>query len=882
VSVHALLQPRSSIIMSALLIALATPGAPAQNGRPEPATPPVVVPVDRPAPEQIEDPMIQPPDPAPPGRAGDATDTRREVPEGKVTLAFNDVSVEETIPFIVETTGKVVLPVRVATLRSQKITLINDTWIDRVQALDLLFSAFRLNDIGVIETEDRIIIGSLTDLLGDFTMPVLGPDDDVRGRADVGNLVIKIFRLERASAADIGEQLRENLPDYASLTVDENSNQIMLIGDVGLCQRFQEIIDQLDQTFLKVRTKTYRLQYADASEIAENITELFEESGTSAGASRQAPRRPARGRPGQAQQQSQVTGQPGPTAELRITVNIQQNAVTVQADPAVIDEIDRLITTYWDLPRPEGTSKMYKLQYTDPLKVRDLLQELLEQGSSAGARRSTTTAGGRGGGAGVQEQLGGIYRLEAYPDSNSLLVLCKTEESFTFLDSIIASLDQPTSVGLPLIVELKHADAVALADELNVLLSEAGSQMTLERPDSGLSGQGIGGEGQGETATAGGATGRETQEGGEIRFPWQTSGRQREDQTPETPLIGKTRIVPIIRQNALAILAPPQFQEHVLELVEYLDRPGRQVMISAILAEVELNDDFALGLRISGDSIPLTNIDNSIVGSTTGEGTQNDILSSLFDVSVLNVGFSANWTLQALAQQTDVRILQEPRVFTADNQEAVFFDGQDIPFVTDSFTNNVGGLTQGFEYRQVGVVLNVRPRITAQRDVDMEIYLELSSVVPGITLFGGAIVDRRSTTTQIVVQNGQTIVLSGILTDSDSEIVRKIPVLGDIPILGELFRSRENATKTTELVAFITPIVVDNPSDNDANFNAEERSRLERLRDFDMGANHDAVRDRLRDRIVTPPHLRPLLAPPGESQVLDEEVADDILTGGDG
>ncbi len=100
--------------------------------------------------------------------------------------------------------------------------------------------------------------------------------------------------------------------------------------------------------------------------------------------------------------------------------------------------------------------------------------------------------------------MGGIYRLEAYEDTNSLLVLCKTEESFGYLDSIIEALDQPSTVGLPIVVELKHANAVSLADELNVLLSVAGSNMTLVRPDTGLSGQDMGSASQGASASSGG------------------------------------------------------------------------------------------------------------------------------------------------------------------------------------------------------------------------------------------------------------------------------------------------------------------------------------------------------------------------------------------
>ena len=212
-------------------------------------------------------------------------------------------------------------------------------------------------------------------------------------------------------------------------------------------------------------------------------------------------------------------------------------------------------------------------------------------------------------------------------------------------------------------------------------------------------------------------------------------------------MIGKIRIMPIVRQNALAILCPISQREAIKQLIATFDRPGRQVMISAIIAEVELTDDFALGLRVSSAALSLTNIDNALSAGINVTGQNNDFLSNLFNTSTLDFNLSANAVIQALSQLTKVRILQEPVVYTSDNQEAYFFDGQDVPFINNSNTTDTGGITQSFEYKQVGVVLNVRPRITAQNDVNMEIYLELSSIVPGVTLFGGAIIDRRSTTT---------------------------------------------------------------------------------------------------------------------------------------
>ena len=121
-----------------------------------------------------------------------------------------------------------------------------------------------------------------------------------------------------------------------------------------------------------------------------------------------------------------------------------------------------------------------------------------------------------------------------------------------------------------------------------------------------------------------------------------------------------------------------------------------------------------------------------------------------------------------------------------------------------------------------------------------------------MTLFGGAIIDRRSTTTAITVKNGQTIVVSGILRESESKITRKVPFFGDIPLIGELFTSRENRTVTSELVAFITPVVVASPDANDE-LNLPDLQRLEIMtRPLPEQVDTEGY---VRERILEPPIL---------------------------
>jgi general secretion pathway protein D len=374
-----------------------------------------------------------------------------------------------------------------------------------------------------------------------------------------------------------------------------------------------------------------------------------------------------------------------------------------------------------------------------------------------------------------------------------------------------------------------------LAEQLNALLAQDGTGYAIRRAASGLTAESAATSSPFANDAANSQNGQDNQQQDSgstnsqtMPFWWQRS-RAPTDRRNASNLIGQLRIVPVWRQNALMVVAPPEYKQSIVDLISQLDRPGRQVLIAAIVAEISRDDATALGLRWSSSAITPTNPDNSFGIGNKATGTQNNFIDSLFDTSVLSTEANLNLLLQALAQKTDVNILSEPKIFTSDNQEAEFFDGQDIPFVTDTQTNNEGNLVQSFDYRAVGIQLRARPRITVQGDVDLKVNLELSSIVPGQTLFGGFIVDRRETTTQLIVKNRQTVVISGLLRAENSDIVRKVPFLGDIPLLGLLFKSKEKAVKNTELLVFITPIVVVNTEMNDE-MNEPYRERLETIK----------------------------------------------------
>lgn len=770
---------------------------------------------------------------------------RRVVYGEPMPLGFKSARVENVIPFIVETTGKVVLPQ--PDVLSRPITVLNDRPIPRERALDLVFMALQQNGIAVVETPDLILLRDIGEI-DRQDVPVIGPDTRLEKRTDYGTIVEKVFALHYSSAEALGEVIKSNLPSFAKLTVDPLSNQIAVMAHIGLLQQIERKVEFLDQpSAASLLTETFHLRYADAEQVATNIRDLF--SQTSGNRNQQGNQNPFQqffqnrggqgggtqgGRGGQGGNQGggrggAQGGQDGgtaPSANLRVTANTQQNSVTVLAEKQVLEQIKSQINNSWDRPVTEETvaPRIYELKNSDPIKVRDALRELFGQPGSGG---SSSTAGvGR---------LAGQFSFEALSEQSRLIVLSKSPDNFSAIDELVSKLDTPQTAGLPRIVELKHATAEELAEQLNTLLSQEGTLAQIPRQETGLTEGSAGASpfaSEQETTTTQQNTGA-----GTMQFWWQRA-RPPTTTAGSSNLVSKIRLVPVWRQNALMVLSPPEYAQSIVDLISELDKPGRQVLLKAVIAEISLEDATALGLRWSNSPITPTLSDNavSLGANTAGQdaggiftGTKNDLLPGLFDTSVLNVGVDLNLLLQALAQKTGVNILSEPRIFTSDNQEAEFFAGQDVPFITDSQTTDNGGLTQSFDYRAVGLALRVRPRITPKRDVDLRINLELSSLQPNQTLFGGFIVDRRETTTHLIVKDGQTVVVSGIVRSEDADINRKVPLLGDLPLVGALFQSVEKSKSTTEIVAFITPIVIENPEETDS-ATAEDRERLGELR----------------------------------------------------
>src|SRR5665213_3596636 len=203
-------------------------------------------------------------------------------------------------------------------------------------------------------------------------------------------------------------------------------------------------------------------------------------------------------------------------------------------------------------------------------------------------------------------------------------------------------------------------------------------------------------------------------------------------------------------------------------------------------------------------------------GQTVGNNLQNTaagMANGGLVVSVLEANL--NVTLHALATEGKLDVLSRPYILASDNQLATITVGQEVPFVTNTQLTETGQTINTIQYQDVGIILNVTPHINPEGLVILDVAPEISQLtgttVPISAGVAAPIIAKRSAMSRVGIKNGQTIVIGGVMQDSKTVTISKVPIIGDIPILGELFRRTQIDKNKTELLIFLTPHVAQQP-----------------------------------------------------------------------
>lgn len=277
--------------------------------------------------------------------------------------------------------------------------------------------------------------------------------------------------------------------------------------------------------------------------------------------------------------------------------------------------------------------------------------------------------------------------------------------------------------------------------------------------------------------------------------------------------------------NALVLLAEPDLVATLEDVVRQLDVPRAQVMVEAAIVEISGDISDALGVQWAIDArdgkggIGVINFSNTGLSASSVINSINSdqFPTSLPDGAILGIGsehFAA--LITALSTDSNSNLLSTPSLLTLDNQEAEILVGQNVPFQTGSYTTDAAGSSNPFttiERKDIGVTLKVTPHINEGATLRLEIEQEISSIAPSAGLNAQAVdlvTNKRSIKSTILAEDGQVIVLGGLIQDDVTRTDSKVPLLGDIPLLGRLFRSSQATHIKRNLMVFLRPTVVRN------------------------------------------------------------------------
>lgn len=279
--------------------------------------------------------------------------------------------------------------------------------------------------------------------------------------------------------------------------------------------------------------------------------------------------------------------------------------------------------------------------------------------------------------------------------------------------------------------------------------------------------------------------------------------------------------------NAIVVNAPADAMREIRSVIDQLDIRRGQVLVEAIIAEVSMDRSRQLGIdtAVFDDNTAVAGsiLDNSTleaIPALAGNGTPLGLIQQglNFGIGDLNSdGTSFAVLLKALSGDSNTNVLSTPSLLTRDNEEAEIQVGQEVPFITGNFTNTgtggggAGGNLNPFqtvERRDVGLTLTLTPQINAGNTIQLTLAQEISSIAQGTSGAVDLITNQRTLNTSVEVENGQILVLGGLIDDNLTESEQKVPILGDIPLLGALFRSREVDRSKRNLLNFIRPTIL--------------------------------------------------------------------------
>lgn len=575
---------------------------------------------------------------------------------------------------------------------------------------------------------------------------------------------------------------------------------------------------------------------------------------TSNGALRVQPIENAAAQPGR-------VGLSGAARNQFVTEIVRLRSIDAQS---AVDTVRPLVSPQGSLTANRGGNSLVVADFADNVRrVREVLKRIDTDGAAtrvialknAGARDVATALQAL---VGSPAAGGGQPTSVVAVDGANSVALRGDPTTVARLSQVALDLDQKAKSGTEIrVVFLEHADAAQLLPVLQQLVGQAPDQI----PQNTLSQSNFGGT----SSNGGGMGGRSGNSAPMAMAPSQTQsqaapGGGAAGQAAVTAQGGRAPAV-VTRftgANAIVIAAPADIQRQLAEVVRQLDTRREQVLVEAIVAEVsdatanKLGFQFLLG-NLKGGAFGATSFSSSapnlltvagaigarqlatttttVNGTTTVTQTNNSISDALAQQAVNSIlgssGGLAGWggqigntifgtIINAVKSDTTSNLLQAPSLITLDNQEARILVGQEIPITTgQALSQNFDNAFRTVQRENVGIQLEVRPQVNSSGSIKLFLHQQVSSIAGPVSSDNSdLILNKREVETTLTVDDGQIAIIGGLLDDNERRTIEKIPLLGDIPGLGQLFRSKAKTRTKTNLMVFIRPTILRSPEDN--------------------------------------------------------------------
>ncbi|MFH0879499.1 MAG: type II secretion system secretin GspD, partial [Lentisphaerota bacterium] len=664
-----------------------------------------------------------------------------------VSLSFRDAPLDQILQFYGDLTGRTMIK---SPGINATITIKGQTRLTVPEALVALESVLAMNNVVLVPMGDKFfkVVQPSAARQEGMSLAKQVPE---KGFTETDTLISQVITLKYIEIADAQAVIQSLIHGYGKIQPFERINSLLITDTASNLKRIMEVLELIDQpTELKVETRIYELKYAEAAKIASRLNELIAD----AQAKEEKPR-----------------------------VAVAGIAPTPAAPPGVIRARQPLVA---------------------PVETAEAAVEaaLAEKGIIQGKVKIIAD------------------------DRTNILIVISRPSNFIFFDKIVAVLDRPVEPEIIVrVVAMEYADAEQISGILNEFIGVA-------KAETAAAAAAAGGQAAGTTpaADAQAAAARSIEDFVKQRAAAEDRLR---NAGVEVSKIGQlspnTKILADKRTNSLLLMGTKGDVAALEEVIDKLDIMLAQVLIEAVILEVNLSKSVQYGVDWLQRSMTIYQEQNKGPGGgisirqplASYGGSWSKSVETFKDASLVDRTFQGGGGLsyfltlnnlnldaviQMVANSGDARVLSTPVILTTDNTEASINSSEQRPVVTQTSTTEGGQVRSSYEYRDIGIKLKVKPRINPARYVVLDITQTADTPGEEVKIDNNSVprIFKRELQASVAVQSRSTIVLGGLVQTDHKNARSKVPILGDIPILGALFREDSRSHTRTELLVLIT------------------------------------------------------------------------------